>query len=1203
MLASISRFCSRFPWLIIAVAALITVFMAYQIRENAYFEADMTKFMPQDIPAVKSDDYYKKNFIFQETMMIGLENPEGSIMEAPVLRAMEHIVADLKDLEASKTFVSQLTGKEETLIQPVGIDPDTVSSMANLEDAILDKTTGSVVSGSVIKKLKKDYGILSPPGKEEMLPESNPELQKIIPDLQKRILADRNFKDSLLSSDLTAASIRAAMVSKIDYKKRYAILELATAIDPASLTERFKGNDSTFQFNIYGKTIGKIFIDDAYIQKHSVAVRQELKSWLIDYFEVTFEEEPGLKDLLNEEFTASQFRSVMKYLERSDFFMHPEIPPWTKFISHIYDFMLWQIDPFSLENLEFQLHNVQNIYDLGEVYELTKEILNRHVPAGFNHYVAGHPVVIGVFTSMMSTDMGKMIPIAILVVLAVLAVSFRSVRGVLIPAVTVVLSVIWAMGIMAMFKFPFTVATSILPIILLAVGTAYGIHLLNRYYEDVSFSDDRKEVVQTSVKNVGVAIVMAAITTVVGFSSLASSNLAMIKHFGAFSAVGIGFALILTLTLTPALLVLWKLPRKKTFKNKDQLHEQGGLIIRFMRNWAQFVIKRPVTVFVVLGVAFLISCYLMTQNRFEGGMMSNFKKDNVMFLSDQFINKKLTGTTNINLIFKFRDQISLENPQAQIEFKNRLSQFGLSWKQVFNSHPEIDSRVLDRPINQLSKTQDLTSQGVETLITQIYLIRDVLNEEYYVEVAEPKNELGQTPEQSEAADEDEALDTLSDEDSANDLSDNSLDSLSDAADSASEDSDDELGGLADEGAEETSESGDLFAELGSDQILGLKDLNRRLGNREEQWQATGKMIVNLRNIKPSSDGIRLQRDFSLLQDFLAVDVKQPVVLHKLNDLYDQLIQMKEPEILINGDKYLPTGLVVTPVDFVRRFYRVFYHDDNPAYDRLPDVKKDGFTDPTLTDRSLIGVALNQALNASRDNFESMIKPDLKEFQVQVVIRNDNNQIIEQYIDLALKGLKEIFPADDPYIESILVGGAAPTGVAVTNIISESQLRSIVLSFLFVFIVTFFIFRSALGGLYSLIPLLFTVILNFGVINLLGGEITVGIMMVASISIGTGVDYTIHFLERLKIQLRAGDTLAEGYVNTVLTSGKAILMNASAVALGFLVLLFSEFVPNMMMGVLMAATMFFSSMGALTLLPAIILVTNPRFLNKAKIETN
>ena len=191
----------------------------------------------------------------------------------------------------------------------------------------------------------------------------------------------------------------------------------------------------------------------------------------------------------------------------------------------------------------------------------------------------------------------------------------------------------------------------------------------------------------------------------------------------------------------------------------------------------------------------------------------------------------------------------------------------------------------------------------------------------------------------------------------------------------------------------------------------------------------------------------------------------------------------------------------------------------------------------------------------------------------------------------------MFPKDDPYIKNILIGGAAPTTMAITNLIAESQAESIVLSFLFVLVVTFFIFRSLVGGVFSLIPLLFTVVLNFGLIFLMGGQITTATMMVASIAIGTGIDYTIHFLERFKIQLKEGDSLENAYINTITSVGKAILLNAGSVALGFLVLMFSEFIPNILLGILMAATMVFSSLGAMTLLPAVILTTRPKFFEK------
>ncbi|MBU3914596.1 MMPL family transporter, partial [bacterium] len=392
----------------------------------------------------------------------------------------------------------------------------------------------------------------------------------------------------------------------------------------------------------------------------------------------------------------------------------------------------------------------------------------------------------------------------------------------------------------------------------------------------------------------------------------------------------------------------------------------------------------------------------------------------------------------------------------------------------------------------------------------------------------------------------------------------------------------------------------VFADLSEESVAGLKSIHKRVTGDEKGWEESGKMILTLRKFKKSAAGIQTQYELNLLQDLLSMDIKQPQVLKKLEQLYVYLKNMEEPKVVIEGKTFKPTGFVMTPVDFVRRFYKVFYHDSNPAFDRLPDVKNDGFTDKTLTDRSIIGVVLNQALSANRDMFSASITPNLKEFQVQAMIRGGSQLIVESYTEKALEEVRRLFPENDPYIETVRIGGAAMSSVQMSKLISSSQLRSIVLSFVFVFIVTFFIFRSAQGGLYSLIPLGFTVVLNFGLLALLGGEITMSTMLVASIAIGIGVDYTIHFLERFKAQLGKGDTLTDAYTNTALTAGRAILVNAAAVALGFIVLLFSQMLPTMMMGLLMFATMVFSSLASLTLLPAIILLTKPKFLAKAMV---
>jgi hypothetical protein len=209
-------------------------------------------------------------------------------------------------------------------------------------------------------------------------------------------------------------------------------------------------------------------------------------------------------------------------------------------------------------------------------------------------------------------------------------------------------------------------------------------------------------------------------------------------------------------------------------------------------------------------------------------------------------------------------------------------------------------------------------------------------------------------------------------------------------------------------------------------------------------------------------------------------------------------------------------------------------------------------------------------------------------------RKATSGFLNQYEKNLLQIISEIFPEDDPYIAGITPAGYALTINEVTAVIGASQVKSIMLAFLFVFIVTFFIFRSITGGVYSLIPLLFTVSVNFGMIFVLGWKIDTSTMLVASVAIGIGVDYTIHFLERFKIQLNAGDSPQDAFRNTMATTGNAVVVNAVSVSIGFLVLTFSDFVGNISMGILMAGTMVYSSMGAFILLPALIFVLKPKF---------
>ena len=165
----------------------------------------------------------------------------------------------------------------------------------------------------------------------------------------------------------------------------------------------------------------------------------------------------------------------------------------------------------------------------------------------------------------------------------------------------------------------------------------------------------------------------------------------------------------------------------------------------------------------------------------------------------------------------------------------------------------------------------------------------------------------------------------------------------------------------------------------------------------------------------------------------------------------------------------------------------------------------------------------------------------------------------------------------------------------TEMVVSSQSVSIALSLIMVFIIIALSFKSAWAGIIGAIPLGLTILLNFMVMGYTGIALDLCTSIIASVAIGVGIDYTIHFMETYKAQRAITDNLEEVTKQTFKTSGRGILTNAVAVGLGFCVLLFSRFIILRYIGALVAVVMFTSSALAMTIIPGLLNAFDPKFM--------
>jgi predicted RND superfamily exporter protein len=547
----------------------------------------------------------------------------------------------------------------------------------------------------------------------------------------------------------------------------------------------------------------------------------------------------------------------------------------------------------------------------------------------------------------MSQDLGFLLPVVIAVVATVLFVSFRTVRGVLLPLAVVLVALVWTMGLMGAVGAQLTMISTFLPVLLVAVGSAYGIHLVNDHAARARAGGDRRELAYRIAAEMLVPVAGAALTTAAGFLTLLAAFLVPTREFGVFAAFGTVVAFLLAMTLVPAILALLPLPRQRE-RNSRRLFDL--LVTRSTR----FLGRHPVwTAAVAAGVlgAFLVGVPLL---RVESDMTKYFRADSPVVQGLEFVDEQFGGSQEMSVVMDTGRRDGLKDPEV-LRFMDRLQEY-----------------------------------------------------------LEARDEVGATT------------------------------------------------SLAD--------------------------------------------------------------------------------------------HVKETHFTLRGD--------------------------DPAFHAIP-----------ATVRAVAQVLLLYEMGGGEVT-RGMATRDFSQGRIAARVRSVG---LSGYLALTRDVEAFISREKPPQVISSYVTGSPAVFVQLARGLIRSQIVSLGTGFGAVGVIVAVLMASLGAGLLALVPLVVTVAGNFGVMGYAGAHLDMATVMIASLSVGIGVDYAVHFLSRYRRERAGGRTHGEALEETVRTSGRGILINAGTLILGFLVMLLSSFGALVTFGWLIALTMVTSVIGALFVLPAVLAWVRPAWI--------
>ena len=274
-------------------------------------------------------------------------------------------------------------------------------------------------------------------------------------------------------------------------------------------------------------------------------------------------------------------------------------------------------------------------------------------------YQIGMPLVSEALVKFTRKDFSRLPPLTFLLIAIILLILFRKAQYVLLPLAAMGLALVWTLGLMTYLGIPLSMLTMMVPVFLIAVGTAYCLHIVSEYLRCQQEAASPAEAVTRTYSNIALPTCLAVLTTAIGLGSLLVNRISAIQEFAIFSCFGIFSILIIVMTFLPAALSFISLPAKDSQKPMAST----PLFDRFIEKIIDLNLNHQKIVLPVIGVVVLICLIGIFQMRVETNPVGYLKDGTPVKNNFNDIYQTLSGSFPINIVMGHSEGDYFEDPQ------------------------------------------------------------------------------------------------------------------------------------------------------------------------------------------------------------------------------------------------------------------------------------------------------------------------------------------------------------------------------------------------------------------------------------------------------------------------------------------------------------------------------------------------------------
>jgi predicted RND superfamily exporter protein len=305
----------------------------------------------------------------------------------------------------------------------------------------------------------------------------------------------------------------------------------------------------------------------------------------------------------------------------------------------------------------------RSLVELGDTFEKKTNIKL--------HY-AGLPFIRTIIANSVRKEMQIFLYASALITGLIMFLFFRSLRAVIFSMIIIAIVVVWTLGTLALFGFKITLLSGLIPPVIVTIGITNAIYLLNKYHLEFEKTHNKVEAITGVVKKMGLATFLTNLTVAIGFLTLLSTDIIILREFGIVAGINIMVLFVVSLIMIPSIFSWLPTPTEKHLRH---LNFKG--MKKFLKRVDGIVQgARPIIYVISMAVA-IVSVYGIMQLRSVSFMVDDVPEASQVKKDMKFFEQNFTGFMPLEIVVEFKTKkrrpvLEIPNLKKVEEFENFL---------------------------------------------------------------------------------------------------------------------------------------------------------------------------------------------------------------------------------------------------------------------------------------------------------------------------------------------------------------------------------------------------------------------------------------------------------------------------------------------------------------------------------------------------